>query len=332
MKSKNKNPKQNKVQYSFVNVLTGSDLSERRLAIMKAQGKKPGPVVWLTGAIHGDEVGGMVIIQEIFKELRKTPLLQGSLLGMPLMNPIGFETSTRGLPLSEEDLNRSFPGDKNGTIAERIAQKIFSTIIKTNPSLVLDLHNDWSASIPYVLVDPYPGAAHKETYEKVKKYSLCSGFPVINEQETAFDSVELQKTLSGSLLKMDIPAFTFEVGGAYVVNEVHVQSGVRAIWNILAELGMVESRQLPNQTESAKTFYKNKIIKYSHEPRADASGIVRFIIKPGQIVKRGQPVARIYNVFGKLQSTLLAQKDGLVLGHADSAVAFPGAEIVAFGV
>jgi predicted deacylase len=171
-----------KVQYSFINVLTGSDLSTRRLALMQAEGGKEGPVVWLTGAVHGDEVGGIVIIQEIFKELRKDPLLSGTLLAMPLMNPIGFESGVRGLSLSEEDLNRSFPGDEDGSIAERIAYQIFSTILKTKPALVLDLHNDWSASIPYTLIDPYPGTPHRRAYEKVKEYSFFALFPVINEQ------------------------------------------------------------------------------------------------------------------------------------------------------
>ena len=320
------------VEYSFMNVLTGSDLSTRRLALMKAKAKKNGPIVWLTGAIHGDEVGGIVIIQEIFKELKKSPLIQGTLFAMPLMNPIGFESSVRGLPLSEEDLNRSFPGDKNGSIAERIAYQIFSTIIKTKPTLVLDLHNDWSASIPYTLIDPYPGMLHRRTYERVKLYSSYAGFPVINEQESPAENAMLQKTLSGSLLVHDIPSFTFEIGGAYVVNEPHVLSGIHAVWNILAQLGMVKPQTLiEEQTESTR-FYKDRILKYSHEPRADASGIIRFTVKPGQMVRAGQTIARIYNVFGKLQSTLTTSKDGIVLGHADSAVAFPGAEVVAFGV
>jgi uncharacterized protein len=327
-----KNKRENKVQFSFAKVLTGSDLSTRRLALMKAIGKKDGPIVWLTGAIHGDEVGGIVIIQEIFKELRKFPLLQGTLYAMPLMNPIGFESSVRGLPLSEEDLNRSFPGDKTGSIAERIAHQIFSTIMKTKPALVLDLHNDWSASIPYTLIDPYPGLLHREAYEKIKQYSFYTGFPVIDEQEISSKKEELQKTLSGSLLAHDIPSVTIEIGGAYVVNENHVRSGINAIWNILTELQMVAHKDSQQTYRDSPDFYRGRILKYTHEPRADASGIIRFMIKPGQNIKKGQPVARIYNVFGKLQSTLLATKDGIVLGHADSSVSFPGAEIVALGV
>jgi predicted deacylase len=95
---------------------------------------------------------------------------------------------------------------------------------------------------------------------------------------------------------------------------------------------MTAGRPLKADSTESSSFYRGRILKYTHEPRADASGIIRFMVKPGQVVKKGQPVARIYNVLGKLQSTLEATKDGITLGHSDSSVAFPGAEVVAFGV
>ncbi|MFH0983051.1 MAG: hypothetical protein V2A79_16150 [Planctomycetota bacterium] len=79
-----------RIRYSFLEILTGSDLSRRRLAVMKAQNLQPGPVVWLTGCIHGDEVGGIVVIQEIFKRLRKSSLLKGELQAFPLMKSVGL--------------------------------------------------------------------------------------------------------------------------------------------------------------------------------------------------------------------------------------------------
>lgn len=114
-----------KFKYSFSPILTGSDLSRRRLALMEAKSENPGPVIWFTAAVHGDEVGGIVIIQEIFKKLKKGPLLKGLLYAFPLMNPIGFESATRNIPVSEEDLNRAFPGNPSGSLAERIADTIF---------------------------------------------------------------------------------------------------------------------------------------------------------------------------------------------------------------
>ncbi|MBI1999561.1 MAG: succinylglutamate desuccinylase/aspartoacylase family protein [Parcubacteria group bacterium] len=322
----------NRPRYSFLNVLTGSDLSRRRLALMEVHSETPGPTVWLTGAVHGEEVGSMVIIQEIFKRLKKEPLRAGSLYALPLMNPIGFETGARGLPLSEEDLNRSFPGNPRGSIAERVAHKIFTTITATNPSLVLDLHNDWSESIPYTLIDPDPGPKFGDAYFTAKKIALKAGFIVINEQENEKQTAELQKTLSGSLLHHHVPSLTLELGGAYVVLEMNVRLGIHAIWSILADRGMVGAPELSEVSYRMPPEFSGKILHYSRQPVVETSGIIRFMVKAGAIVQKDQPVARVYNVFGKLQETIRATSHGIVLGHADSSVAFPGTEVFAFGI
>lgn len=314
-----------KVKYSFLKILTGSDLSRRRLPFMAIESSNPGPVVWLTGCIHGDEVTGIITIQEVFKAIRKQPLLNGSLYAFPLMNPIGFETASRNITLSKEDLNRSFPGDKIGSVAERIADKIFSTIKETNPALVLDLHNDWMKSIPYTVVDPNPGSTHNKAYEQALKVAGESGFLVLQEAE------DVTGSFSYSLLEHDIPALTIELGESYVVNEKNVEYGVKSIMRILAYLKMV-AKPAEDFAYQAPEMSKGKILKFSSLPVSSASGIIRFQAKPGDFVRKDRPVAKIYNAFGKLQDTLLCKQDGVVLGHSDYSVAFPGAPVMAFGV
>ncbi len=151
---------------------------------MEARSQRRGPTVWLTACSHGDEVGGIVVVQEVFKQLRKSPLLRGTLHAFPLMNPIGFEMAARHVTFSKEDLNRSFPGNPTGTLAERIASKIFGAIVETKPEVVLDLHNDWIRSIPYTLLDP-PGKPEKDEAIRARVLSLAetTGFPVVVEQD-----------------------------------------------------------------------------------------------------------------------------------------------------
>ncbi|MFH1738962.1 MAG: M14 family metallopeptidase, partial [bacterium] len=314
-----------KFRYAFLPILTGSDLSRRRLPFMAAECLEPGPVVWLTACGHGDEVGGIVVIQDIFKRLRKKELRKGSVYAFPLMNPIGFETSSRNITLTKEDLNRSFPGSADGSLGERIAHKIFSTITQTEPTLVLDLHNDWVNSIPYTFVDPDPGADYHEVYEKTILYSKQSGLLVIGETDV------MQKALSQSLLKENIPALTLEFGESYVVNEANIEYGVKSIWNILSYLEMVEPLSESFDFTLLEN-YKGSVLTYSDAPFSSTSGIIRFLVRPGDLVKKGQPIARIYNAFGRLQETLAASNDSIVLGHADSSVAFPGMRAMAFGV
>ncbi len=322
--------KQSPIHYSFLKIMTGSDLSARRLAVMEARAPQEGPVVWLTACVHGDEVGGIVVIQEIFKRLRKYPLKKGSLHAFPLMNPVGFEHTLRTLPASHEDINRSFPGDAQGTLAERLAEKIFSTIITTSPTLVIDLHNDWIRSIPYALIDPCPRGKEK-VYRETLEYGKQTGLIMVNEQENADDADDLRRSLSGSLLTAGIPALTLELGGSYVVNEKDVARGVDALWNVLVFLGMVDvlDAEVPYLTPKE---LRGVLLTYSHEPTAQMSGILRVISRPGHNAKKGEPLARVYNVFGKLEETLHTVEDCIILGYSDSSAVKPGEPIMAFGV
>jgi len=133
------------------------------------------------------------------------------------------------------------------------------------------------------------------------------------------------------LLEHDIPALTIELGESYIVNEKNVEYGVKSILRILAYLGMI-TNLAEDFTYHAPQAAKGKILKSSSLPVSSASGIIRFLTQPGDLVKKGQPVAKIYNAFGKLQDTLLCKQDGVVLGHSDFSVAFPGAPVMAFGV
>ena len=313
-----------RIRYSFLKILTGSDLSRRRLPLMAADSGRRGPAVWLTACGHGDEVGGIVIIQDIFKRLRKTPLLRGALYAFPLMNPIGFETSSRQITLSKEDLNRSFPGNPSGSLGERIAEKIFTTIIETRPSLVLDLHNDWIKSIPYTVVDAPPGADRKAVHAKAKVFGEKIGFVTVGDPQA------LKTTLSYCLIQRGIPALTLELGESYTVNERIIAYGVQSIWNLLADLGM--TRAMGDAAGyPVPQAYRGKVLRYSDRPFSSTSGIIRFLVKAGDLVRAGQPVARTYNAFGRLQETLFVREEGIVLGHTDSSVVFPGVRVLAFG-
>lgn len=327
--------KEVKNQVSFLKTLTGSDLSFGQLAFICRDSGLAGPTIWLTAGAHGDELGGIVIIQEILKRLEQESLLRGRLYVLPLMNPIGFlngslDAASRGLLLNEENLNRAFPGDLEGSFAERIAAKIFSTIIETKPSLVLDLHNDWVNSIPYILIDSCPSAKHRAVYETTKKFSQQTGLTMVNEPKEKKNQMFAGRTLAGSLLSRQIPALTLELGGAYLVDEQQVTEGVKAIWNVLFSLKMVKDRA-SSPTYCLPVKLRGKDLYYFNQPLAKSVGITRFLVEPGELVKKGVPIARVYDVFGGLRETLTALKTGVVLGRTNSSASLPGMEIFAFG-
>ena len=328
MKGKPRNAKaghNKRVRYSFLRILTGSDLSRRRLPIMVMESDVPGPVLWLTSCGHGDEVGGVVIIQEVFRRIRGR-LAKGAVHAFPLMNPIGFETTSRNITLSREDLNRSFPGDPAGSLGERLATLILTRILDTSPALVLDLHNDWVKSIPYAVLDRQITGGNSDTFDRTVEFARETGFCIIRETE------QVPGSLTHNLLSNGIPALTLELGEPYVVNEENIRFGVSAIMNIMSRLGMVESAEERFTYPLPGTLVEGKVLSYSDRPYSSKSGIVRFIAHPGDVVKKGQPIARIVNAFGKLVETVKASDDAIVLGHSDSSVVFPGMHIMAFGV
>lgn len=314
-----------KSRYSFHRLLLGSDLSVRRLPVMSVQAPEAGPAIWLTACVHGDEVCGMVVIHEVFRKARKR-LTRGSIHALPLMNPFGFEHGSRKITLSQEDLNRCFPGNEAGTLGERAADTIFSMIMESHPSLVIDLHNDWKRSIPYVVLDACHGDSAKPTYNISKKIALDTGLVVIQEQEIIGGS------LSYNLLLRSVPALTLELGEPYVINEANVSAGVKAIWNVLLSLDVCEPLEPGVQPLCSGISTPGNIYHFFDRPYSSASGIVRFLAQPGETIRSGQPFARIVNAFGKHQETINSLHDGIILGHTDSSVVFPGMPIMAFGV
>lgn len=293
---------------------------------MQANSDQDGPSVWLTACAHGDEVGGIVIIQEVFKRLQRAGLICGAIHAFPLMNPLGFETASRSIPFSKEDLNRSFPGNAQGSLGERIAAQIFNRITETEPTLVIDLHNDWIRSIPYAVIDPVGAHAPEKLHQTVTNHARTSGLLVIRENEI------VRNTLSYSLITHGIAALTLEMGESYVVNEKNIDTGVRSVWNLLSHLGLVESEPQGEYRYPLPELINGAVYHYTDKPWSSTSGIIRFLAQPGSVVKTGQPIARVYNAFGKPQETLNAQADGIVLGHADSSVVFPGMPVMAFGM
>ncbi|HUT23593.1 MAG TPA: succinylglutamate desuccinylase/aspartoacylase family protein, partial [Sumerlaeia bacterium] len=262
---------------------------------------------------------------EVFKRIKRR-LLCGAVYAFPLMNPIGFETTSRSITMSREDLNRSFPGNPTGSLGERIADRIFATIMETAPSLVLDLHNDWIRSIPYVLIDRDPGSSHRDAYEKTKELGRRAGFCTI------VDADMIGSALSYNLLLNDVPALTLEVGEPYVINETNVEYGLLAVWNVLAHLGMAEAPK-DSWGDAAPLGHDSAgLLRYTDKPYSSKSGIVRFLAKPGDQIKAGQAFAKIVNAFGKHQETMAATNDAIVLGHSDSSVVFPGMPVMAFGI
>lgn len=299
-------------------------MKTRKIPLMTIKGLKPGPTVLLTAGIHGDEVGGMMIIQEVFKIL-KGHLLRGNLYAFPLLNPVGFKNISRYLsPDHKEDLNRLFPGKKEGTKTEKTAAKIFKMIMKKKPSLVIDIHNDWKNSIPHNLIDYQERMIKNQAFKKAQELSQQTGLI------TVLDSKDIEGTLSFNLLKQGIPALVMELGEPNFMNGENIKIGVKTMINLLSNLKMIKP---PAKTfiHPTRALLKGKVLKYSDQS-SSTQGTIRFCVKPGQMVKKGETVATIYDVSEALQEEIKAPAQGIILGHIDSPLVSPKTVVVSFGL
>ncbi|HSG06703.1 MAG TPA: succinylglutamate desuccinylase/aspartoacylase family protein, partial [Nitrospiria bacterium] len=113
------------------------DFTETGIPIEVIHGRRPGPVLFICGAIHGDEINGVEIIKRLLghKSLKK---IRGTLIAVPIVNVFGFNTKSRYLP-DRRDLNRSFPGSKDGSLASQLAHTFMQEVVSKSTHGI-DLH------------------------------------------------------------------------------------------------------------------------------------------------------------------------------------------------
>jgi hypothetical protein len=311
-----------KVSRRLIDVSGMTDIIQRRIPVLTLDSKEPGPTIWLAACIHGDEPGGTVIVHEVFKAVREAGLTKGVIHALPLINSMGFENVSRYINPDREDLNRCFPGDVKGTMGERIARRLFDLIAKTEPDLVVDLHNDWIQSVPYVIVEPPALFRFKKLRRRTVELAAATGLLIVQEPKA---TREVSRTLTGALVAAGIGAFTLEAGGANGIVEAGIEAGKKAVLGVLASLGMLPE----TLARSAPAPSPRGVLGYTSRPHCTSSGIVRFAVTPGDEVEADQKVAQVFSAIGTLEETLKARKPGYVLGIADHARALPGTEVIA---
>lgn len=190
-------------------------------------GKNPGPTLCLIGALHGDELNGIEIIRTVLKSKRISEEINGALIAIPVVNVHGVLYQQRYL-LDRRDLNRSFPGSEQGSLAARVANLFYSEIIQKCTHLI-DLHT---------------GSLHRDNLPQVRASLVTKEIRALAE---AFNApvVLNAKTIEGSLreiaLQRKISILVYEAGEALRLNHTAIKFGVRGIFNVMSYLKMIKS-------------------------------------------------------------------------------------------
>lgn len=266
-------------------------------------GKKPGPVMFVSAALHGDELNGIEIIRRLLRQpaLKR---LRGTLIAVPIVNVHGFIHRSRYLP-DRRDLNRSFPGKETGSLAARIAHSIISEIV-AKADYGIDLHTGavHRSNLPQI-------RAHLDNAE-IRELALAFGAPLI------LDSKPAEGTLREYTSDNNIPVLLYESGEALRFDEPCIRVGLRGIINVLRKLDM-----LPRTTRSTHPR-EPSVASSSQWVRAEASGVLRTVAGLGERVQQGQVLAYVSDTFGGSETQLIAPESGLVIGKLNLPLVFEG--------
>ena len=265
------------------------------LPIRVIRGRKDGPIVFISAAIHGDELNGIEIIRRI-RKLNILNKLKGTLILVPIVNVYGIMNLSRYLP-DRRDLNRSFPGSIKGSLASRVA-KIFFDEIVSRCDLGIDLHTAsiHKSNLPQVRTN----IDNEYTFKLAKFFEA----PVILHSELRDGSLRSVAQDSG------IPILLYEAGEALRFDEVCIRIGVKGIINVLREINM-----LP--TVSRKILKTPIITRNSNWIRTNESGMLRTIKALGDLVKKDEIIAFIDEPLGDDSFPIRSPFDGVIIGKSE---------------
>ena len=283
----------------------GDDVSIH-LRVIRA--KKPGPIVFVTAAIHGDELNGVGVIHDLlFHDSLK--LTRGTLILVPVVNVFGFEANERYLP-DRRDLNRSFPGSPNGSLAARVAHAFFENVVRQS-DYGIDLH---TAAIQRT---NYPNVRGKFSDPAVRKIAEAFGAELLLAGAGPVGSFRREACEAGC------PTICVEAGEPWKIEPTIVQFGVRGVCNVLIALDMLKGAP-------TKPSYQTWIARTTWV-RAKVGGILRFHVAPGQLVRKGQEIASNSSILGTEQNVLISPINGIVLGMTTLPSVKPGEPVCHIG-
>ena len=290
------------VELPITRLVTGGDVS---LPVRVVHGREPGPTVWVSAAIHGDEVVGVEVIRRVLTTLSPKEFC-GTLVAVPVVNVLGFMAGDRYLP-DRRDLNRSFPGSARGSLASRIAH-LFMTEVVAKCEVGIDLHTaaDRRVTLPQVRAD----LDDRRTRELAEAFAA----PVMLHARLRDGSLRQAARDVGAKVLL------YEAGEARRFDEAAIVPGVAGIHRVLAALGMVEDSEGPVEP-SVET-------RSSGWVRARSTGILHLETDLGARVEAGQRIGGLSDTFGRRVRLVHADRDGIVIGLTRAPIVNAGDALV----
>lgn len=273
------------------------------------RGLEPGPVAFITAALHGDEINGTGAIRTLIRDAG-LKLIRGSLILVPVINVLGFDRHSRYLP-DRRDLNRCFPGTRSGSLASRMARTFFDEIV-SRCDFGIDLH---TASLRRT---NFPNVRGDLSNAEVRRLAVAFG------SEFIIDGAGPKGALRREACKAGCPTIILEAGEVWKVEPTIVQHAVRGITNVLAEFQMIDRK--PVRPPFQQIIEKTKWL------RAERGGFLEFHVSPGELVSAGQSIATNTSLLGQDQNVLVSPFDAVVIGMTTLPAVSPGEPVCNLGL
>ncbi len=268
-----------------------------------------GPVLLLSGGLHGDEVNGIETIRRMISEKFFDNISAGTVIAVPVLNIFGFLNYSRDVP-DGKDVNRSFPGDQNGSLASRVAHRLTKNILPL---------------IDYG-IDFHTGGAQRTNYPQVRYASIDKNSEIIAKAFSApftLNSNLIPKSLRHQSSKMGKPIIVFEGGESLRIDEFSIEEATEGTKRVMSFLGIISDA------------YKEKESIYCNDTtwvRAQRSGIFKPFVISGEPVQKGQPLGVINDPFGQYEIKVMAKASGYLIGHNNTPVVLQGDALFHIGI
>jgi predicted deacylase len=310
-----------------VEVAELADGSKITLPLLLMNGASDGPRLYLGAAIHGDEVSGIAILSQLCAQVQPARLA-GSILCVLVQNPLAFQVEHRipvGLylksPLDQMPIDpwASFPGDAAGNLTERLAATLFGLI--TTCHYAIDIHTPTRGG-RYVPITILPHPSLGEPFRRAEDLAMAFGSGYIMKTQAGLYVAD--GILCVEATRAGVPAFTFEIGEGGRLEADLVPIGVRCLSNALRFLGM-----LPGVPEPPpETVVMAQFVGL----RASRGGLLQTTAGLGERVRRGDVLARLYNVYGDEHETIRAPLDGTFVRMTTFPSVATGERVATLGV
>lgn len=271
------------------------------LPVHVLHGAQPGPAMFISAAIHGDELNGVEIIRRVLRAMQPGNI-RGTLLCVPVVNAYGFIGRSRYLP-DRRDLNRSFPGSPGGSLAARLAH-LFLTEVVRRCQFGVDLHT---------------AAVHRVNLPQIRadfvKRPRCRELSEAFGVQVVLESPERSGSLRRAAREMGVDVLVYEGGEGLRFDEFAIKAGVDGIANVMLKSGMLElpdGVEIPHQKDGER---RPVFANASKWVRAPDGGIFRTLRKIGQAVGEGETIGWVANPYDDTQTEIRSPRRGIIVGN-----------------